>query len=196
MAINRHRDLSASKDETLLALYLQGDNQAFSLLYTRHKGGLYRYFLRQCQSQAQAEDMYQDTWSQVISKADSFRQQSQFNTWLYRIAHNKLVDQMRHLQVVEQVIEQGSEAPEDAAGNGQIDDWLNSKIAAEAIQGCVAKLPQAQKDSFLLKEEGGLSVAQIAEVVGANLEACKSRLRYAVQALRQCLQLKLGAEGT
>lgn len=185
--------LHTSSDEQLLAAYCKGDLSAFQALYQRHKGGLYRYFLRQCPQQSLAEDLFQDTWSQVIDKAVSFRRQSQFNTWLYRIAHNKLVDHVRHLKRVnDKQLWQHQQAelmPEHTA-----DTLLQQQRTQRVLYHCLQKLPQAQKDSFLLKEEANLSSAQIAEVLGASLEACKSRLRYAYQALKSCVQLKLGQE--
>jgi RNA polymerase sigma-70 factor (ECF subfamily) len=69
---------------------------------------------------------------------------------------------------------------------------LEQGHASAALKTCIQALPLVQKDCFLLKEEGGLSIEAIAHILGANYEACKSRLRYAYENLRQCISHKIG----
>jgi RNA polymerase sigma-70 factor (ECF subfamily) len=69
---------------------------------------------------------------------------------------------------------------------------LTSIRDAESLKQCIGQLPQAQKDSFLLKEEAGLTVKDIATILNISFEASKSRLRYAYVNLRQCLYVKTG----
>ena len=188
-------------DEALMQQYAQGDFAAFEQLYLRHKGGLYRYFLRQLQDQSLAEDLFQDIWGKVISHSSQYQASAKFTTWLYTLARHKLVDHIRHLGVVAKVIDDtqnDNEQQTELAENQQRDNnpanvWQDNQ-AAQALKSCLVLLPIAQKECFLLKEEAGLTLDAIAQIVDANYEACKSRLRYAYESLRQCISRKIGGE--
>jgi len=78
-------------DETLMLRYRNGDAGAFGRLYARHKGSLYRYLLRQCGQPTVAEELFQDVWLKLIAARSGYAVQARFATWLYRIAHNRLV---------------------------------------------------------------------------------------------------------
>src|SRR5690349_7212789 len=82
-------------DETLMTLYRAGDALAFETLYARHKAPLYRYFLRQCGVAATAEELYQDVWMNLIRARERYEPRAKFTTYLYRLAHNRLVDYYR-----------------------------------------------------------------------------------------------------
>ncbi|WP_340680244.1 sigma-70 family RNA polymerase sigma factor [Paraglaciecola sp.] len=194
------RDHSLQSDEALMQQYAQGDFAAFEQLYQRHKGGLYRYFLRQLADKTLAEDLFQEIWSKVISHATQYQTTAKFSTWLYTLARHKLVDHVRHLKVVAKVIEETEQDNEHhtmSADTGQHNTpenlWEGSK-AAEALKGCIEYLPRVQRECFLLKEEAGLSLDVIAQIVDANYEACKSRLRKAYESLRQCISRKIGGK--
>jgi RNA polymerase sigma-70 factor, ECF subfamily len=202
-------------DEALLAQYVDGDFSAFEELYARNKGGLYRYLSRQVHNKSLAEDLFQDVWGKVISHSQNYQQSASFRTWLYTIARNKVIDHVRHMQVVEQVIKPNCEDEQDASNSeseGDVKlsqnhgesfnqsrepDMLHNQLRqAQAIDYCMNKLPRHQLDCFLLKEEGGLTAVAIADIVDINLEAVKSRLKACYQNLRSCLSLKLELSST
>ncbi|NRA82304.1 MAG: sigma-70 family RNA polymerase sigma factor [Gammaproteobacteria bacterium] len=167
--------------------YGQGSIQAFELLYQRHKGASYRYFLRQCHDQTEAEDLMQELWGRVIKAKDKYRQQAQFNTWFYRIAHNLLVDHHKHLSVVNNIIKPSqSEAIDQRETNSPEPSLIHQKQALR-LKECLTKLPKVQLETFLIKQESGLNIAEISGVVDASTEAIKSRLRYAIASLKQCI---------
>ncbi|KXI30843.1 sigma-70 family RNA polymerase sigma factor [Paraglaciecola hydrolytica] len=193
-------DITLLSDEALMLQYAQGDFAAFEQLYLRHKGGLYRYFLRQLADKSLAEDLFQDIWSKVITSAGQYQASAKFTTWFYTLARHKLVDQVRHLKVVAKVIEDKADDGVEAEfvvseHNTQSNPAyiLESDKAKAALKDCIAFLPLVQRECFLLKEEAGLSVDAIAHIVDANFEACKSRLRKAYDSLRQCITRKVGA---
>ncbi|RRJ83776.1 sigma-70 family RNA polymerase sigma factor [Aestuariirhabdus litorea] len=176
------RTLDQLDDHELMQRYGEGEVAAFEQLYQRHRQGLYRYFLRQCGQPALAEDLYQEVWSRVIGAARRYRPDARFDTWLYRIAHNRLVDHYRRPSLV------GSEPTEtvEAVEPGPV-EAAEQQQQAQRLHHCLGQLPALQLEAFMLKEEVGFSAAAVAEVVGASLEATKSRLRYAYQKLRECV---------
>jgi RNA polymerase sigma-70 factor (ECF subfamily) len=201
-SIDKSADYLRQTDTSLMQQYSTGDLQAFETLYNRHKGGLYRYFMRQIPEPSLAEDLYQEIWNKVILQAKHYKPTAKFTTWLYTLAHNKLVDHVRYLSVVNKVVVRShdSEVTEDNEQfkqthiDNELEIELTSTRVGESLKQCIGRLPQAQKDSFLLKEEAGLSVKDIATVLNTSFESSKSRLRYAYENLRQCLHIKSGRE--
>ncbi len=185
------QSLEALADEDLMLAYQQGTAAAFDVLYARHKGGLYRYLLRQLDHQAEiTNELFQDVWMKLVNARDSYRVSAKFSTYLYRIAHNRLVDHWRshqhraeqksdELQEDEQVLQSHQPEPVESVQYEQ---------NRQALKQAIANLPVDQRQTFLLKEEGNLSLLEIAEVTGVNRETVKSRLRYAVKRLQQVLQ--------
>ena len=175
-------------DETLMLAYCEGDASAFESLYNRHKGGVYRYLKRQCGNDATAEELFQDVWIKIVNARQRYQSSAKFTTWLYHIAHNRLIDHYRKNSRLPASYHE--EPTEDIEDEGQLDpvSEINRRRQANKLLDCISQLPEAQRESFLLKEESGLSLVDIAEVAGTSRETIKSRLRYALTALRRCLR--------
>ena len=75
--------------------YRDGDAGAFDALYGRHKGGVFRYLARQCGNRGVAEELFQDVWMNLIRARAGYTVQAKFTTYLYRLAHNRLIDHYR-----------------------------------------------------------------------------------------------------
>jgi len=176
-------------DEQLMLAYRKGDAGAFEALYRRHKGGLYRFVLRSVRERATAEELYQEIWMRVIEARGRYVVEAKFSTWLYTIAHHRLVDHWRKrgLTLVSMEDEEaaGSEPPGDAGYEPQ--QRLEAKQGLERFARALAALPPVQREAFLLHEEAGMSVADIAAATGAGGEAVKSRLRYALSKLKEAI---------
>lgn len=184
------------QDEDLLKHYLKGHFAAFESLYSRHKGGSYRFILRQVQDPGTAEDLMQEVWVKVVSNARMFNHESKFSTWLYQITRNLLKDRYRHLEVVSNVMVSSPVGDDEIPlSDGKTDEELLRYRRKKALIHCLEKLPKAQLEAFLLKEEAAMTQTDIAIVTGGNLEATKSRLRTAYHNLRECISLKFGGEG-
>jgi RNA polymerase sigma-70 factor (ECF subfamily) len=180
-------DADAS-DESLMLAYRDGDAGAFDRLYERHRGGVYRYLLRQCRNAALAEELFQDVWMNLIRARAGYAVQAKFSTYLYRIAHNRLIDHFRRRDSQEVPLEDAG-ADEPVAPRGMQPD-VSAEARAQAAQllALLDRLPEEQREAFVLQQEGGLSVAEIAEATGVSRETAKSRLRYALARLREGLQ--------
>jgi RNA polymerase sigma-70 factor, ECF subfamily len=179
-------------DEDLMLAYAAGDAAAFDALYERHKGGVYRYILRQCRHSGTVDELFQDVWMSLIGARATYTPSAKFTTWLYRLAHNRVIDHYRacgHLTLVSA----DDEAHEDAVAaipGARSDEPLNqveNRELSERLRTAVSALPPAQREAFLLQQEGGFSLAEIAALTGASAETVKSRLRYACAKLRENL---------
>lgn len=176
-------------DEALMSRYRDGDAQAFEQLYRRHKGPVYRYLLRQCGVPAVAEELFQDVWLNLIRARGRYEVRARFTTWLYRLAHNRLIDHYRRQAsgvplsydddpddpLIEQLADRAQHQP---------DNEFELRRQAGQLLALLAGLPEAQREVFLLREESGLSLEDIAVATGVSVETAKSRLRYALAKLR------------
>jgi RNA polymerase sigma-70 factor (ECF subfamily) len=168
--------------------YREGGAAAFEELYRRHKGGLFRFVLRSVRERALAEELFQEIWMRVIEARGRYEPQAKFTTWLYTIAHNRIVDHWRKkgLRVVSMDdAEESMEPP--AAPSAEPEKILQGKQGLAKFLAALEALPPAQREAFLLHEEAGMSVAEIARATGANEEAAKSRLRYALSKLKEAM---------
>jgi RNA polymerase sigma-70 factor (ECF subfamily) len=174
------------EDSALMLRYVDGDTAAFETLYRRHNDALYRYLLRLCRHRATAEDVFQDVWGKIIKARSNYRPTAKFTTFMYRVAHNCFIDHIRRnkrhsnsLELEPELHADTSESPETIT---------ERELAKERLTLALGELPEEQRDAFLLHEEAGLSIDQIASVTGSNRETAKSRLRYAVNKLRAAIE--------
>lgn len=160
--------------------YGGGDAGAFETLYGRHRGRLFRFILRAVKDRGVAEELFQESWIRVIESRSRYAPKARFRTWLYTIAHNLLVDHWRK-KGLSLVSLDGEDAASESANPAR---QAEGREAVARLLHALEALPAAQREAFLLHEEGGLSVAEIAAVTGAGEEAAKSRLRYAMAKLK------------
>lgn len=178
-------------DEALMLAYRDGDAGAFDVLYARHRGGTYRYLLRQCRNAALAEELFQDVWMNLIRARAGYTVQARFTTWLYRIAHNRLVDHFRRHDKDAVSLDDDNAMPvAEPEATRSADPAVGAESRAQAAQllALLGSLPAEQREAFVLQHEGGMSVEEIAETTGVTRETAKSRLRYALAKLREGMQ--------
>ena len=180
-------------DEALVARYRRGDVAAFEVLLDRHRRGVFRFLARFVGDAARAEDLAQDCWMRFIDAAPRWNPGGCFRTWIYAVARNLATDEARRSahrahspldaavrgRPVGEVVPSGARAPEDAAGDAELRPRLLRAIGA---------LPDEQREVFLLREYEGIPFAEIAGITGVPLPTVKSRMRYALEALRRALQ--------
>jgi RNA polymerase sigma-70 factor (ECF subfamily) len=194
---------SRADDELMLA-FAAGDTAAFDALYDRYRGPLYRYLFHAVGNRAAADDLYQDVWSRIIDGRTRFRpgtgsrRGEGFRRWAFRIAHNRLVDHWRSagrspgLVDVREVDGREAALVDDRASP---DESASNDEQAERLRAALMQLPADQREAFLLQQEAGLSLADIAERGGVGRETIKSRLRYATGKLRRILSPGAEAAG-
>jgi RNA polymerase sigma factor (sigma-70 family) len=191
------RALSGPSDGELMRAYAAGDVSAFERLYDRHEAAVYRFLLRSVGIVSVAEDLLQETWLSVVRNAAAYQPQAAFRTWLFRIARTRLIDHWRARDpaTVLSLDAPLADASCDAAGPALVDtlaaderlephNRMMQRAQAQAVLQAVQALPPAQREVLLLHVEGDLTLAQIGEVTGVGFETAKSRLRYALDKLR------------
>jgi RNA polymerase sigma-70 factor, ECF subfamily len=181
---------SGPADEELMLRYGGGDAGAFETLYRRHRGPLYRFLLRQVSDAATAEELFQDVWMRVIDFRGRYEARAKFSSWVFAIAHNRLMDFYRASGRAKFLAPEESEEVLAALPADDIpaDALIDRKRATERLLAALAELPEAQREAFLLQQEGDLSVEEIGAATGVSRETAKSRLRYAIAKLRASLR--------
>ena len=196
--------------------YNAGDVAAFDVLYARHEGSLYRFIRRVLGARlaAQADEVFQDCWLRVVTQRASFApDRGRWKTWAFTIAHNLAMDRLRvsGREVSGHEVSLDAFAADDSAGASSDDlGWLQTgseagapstedeahwRAAGQQLLHCLEQLPALQRAAFLLHHEDGSSVEELARALGLGFETAKSRLRYALQKLRGCMQAYLGGWG-
>jgi RNA polymerase sigma factor (sigma-70 family) len=187
--------LEADADESLMLRYASGDLAAFDTLYERHELGVWRFVFRSVRVQAVADDLLQDVWFAVARQALSYRPTARFKTWLFTLAHNRLVDYFRtaknHISLDAQDDDDDAGRMLDTlianSGFGPLRQ-LQSRQQAIALITAIENLPAVQREAFLLQAEAEMTVEEIASATGVSFETTKSRLRYARNSLREQLR--------
>lgn len=184
---------SEPSDEALMQAFAGGDALAFETLYDRHALPVWRFVQRSVRNAALADDLVQDVWFRLLRHAPQYEVRAKFRTWLYTLAHHRVVDHWRSHRPHESL---DADTDDDMARlevlSAGTDDGpehrLDSREQAQALLDALAALPAAQREAFLLQAEAGMTVAEIAQATGVSPETAKSRLRYARARLRETLE--------
>ncbi len=184
-------------DEVLMIRFQSGDRSAFALLVRKHQRPLYNFALRQLRSAPAAEEVVQDAFVRVVQNAADFKHEARFSTWLYTIARNLCIDQMRkhalrrHPSLDEPKRAEEGDGP--TLGEQTADSRANVERAAlsgeirERVMAAMDELPEEQREVFLMREVASLPFKEIAEIVGVPENTVKSRMRYALERLQAAL---------
>ncbi|WP_395667504.1 RNA polymerase sigma factor [Rhodoferax sp.] len=187
-------------DEQLMQAYCQGEAPAFDTLYARYEASLFR-FMRRVLGQAlaaQADEVFQDCWLRIVNKRASFSADAgKWKTWAFTIAHHVALDRLRtsgrELSVDGDNAQSGTERLEWLQATMQLshasaEDAAFWRAAGKQLLQCLEGLPAVQRAVFLLHHEDGATLEELAKTLDLGFETVKSRLRYALQKLRGCMQ--------
>jgi RNA polymerase sigma-70 factor (ECF subfamily) len=176
--------------------YRDGDVRAFELLVSRHRRPVFNFILRFVRDTTQAEDATQETFLRLVKSADAYERQAKFTTWLYTIARNLCVDASRRAKhrraasLDAPIVEDDSATLLDLVPDGglAVDRQAQSRELGQRLRQALASLPDEQREIFLLREVADLPFNEIAMVVGCPENTVKSRMRYALEKLREALE--------
>lgn len=178
-------DVIEVADNELMARYRDGDLGAFETLYRRHRTRLFRFVLGQLSDPHISEDCCQEIWGRIIRARSRYESRAKFSTYLFSVAHNIVIDHYRwqHRQPIQ---ESGDWEQMSAEQKGPAGHYEAQQKGA-TLKAALTALPADQREVFLLHEEAGLTLNEIAGVMGTGRETIKSRLRYAIRKLRTAL---------
>jgi len=184
-------------DEDLMEAYQRGDTHAFERLLRKHRKPVYNFIQRQVGNEATAEDLMQDCFLRIIKGAAAYQRQAKFTTWMYTIARNLCVDHMRRAKhrraasldqpVRKDEKDQGTMGDLVADSGPAVDRQVIGRQLQGRLQQAIAGLSEDQREVFLMREYLNLPFKEIAEIIGCPENTVKSRMRYALDHLRQLL---------
>lgn len=180
-------------DEDLVAAVLRGDRERFGDLVDRYQGRLVNYLFRLLRSADDAHDLAQEVLVKVYQVLDRYDPQYKFSTWLFRVAQNAAIDQIRRRRLKLVSLRQ-----DDSEGDGR--DWdlpspergpygeLRNRERGDAIQDAIDGLPWEYRELILLRHFGELPYEEIARMKGMPLGTVKNKLFRGRQMLKERLQ--------
>lgn len=185
-------DLVQQTDESLALLSQQGHQDAFSTLYERLFGTVFKR-VRYSVPERDVEDVTQEVFISVMRSLKNYRGDAKFRTWLRTLVTRQIADYYRRRKSVEPDLEISEELEEDDPSyhthqvrlampeKGDLDDQI-------IIRQCMRQLPDHYREIILLRFVEGLPFNEISEVQNMNLEATKSQFRRAIAAMQKILE--------
>jgi RNA polymerase sigma-70 factor, ECF subfamily len=177
-------------ERTLIQRAQSGDEEAFATLYQLHKKRVYSVCLQMTRDVADAEDLTQEAFLQVFRSVNSFRGDSAFSTWLYRIAVNTVLMKLRRrkspplVSLDEPVSKESSSLKRDV---GKADPSLSGAVDRIALRRAVEELPAGCRQIFDLHEIEGYQHHEIAKLLECSIGNSKSQLHKAKMKMREVL---------
>ncbi|HET6284377.1 MAG TPA: RNA polymerase sigma-70 factor [Polyangia bacterium] len=190
---------SDASDDELVALAKKKDYAAFEELLNRYQDKVFRLAFRFVRNESDAKEILQDTFLSIWRKLDTFKGDSQFSSWLYRIAANaalmRLRAQRRHPEISTDELpsgfldqyQYGAVPPQGENWARRPDEQLQSDELRRHIQEATDALPEIYRTIFLVRDVEGLSTEETAELLGISVPTVKTRLHRARMALREAI---------
>ncbi|HTV54202.1 MAG TPA: sigma-70 family RNA polymerase sigma factor [Terriglobia bacterium] len=179
-----------SPELTLVQRAQRGDEEAFSILFQTHKKRVYSVCLLMTKDVAEAEDLTQEAFLQVFRSVGSFRGDSAFSTWLYRVAVNTVLMKLRRRKSPPAVsLDEpiSAESPSLRRDFGQPDLRLSGVVDRIALRRAIEELPEGCRRIFALHEVEGYQHHEIAELLNCSIGNSKSQLHKAKLKMRDLL---------
>jgi len=182
-------------DIDCITAYLGGDRDALAPLVEKYKRPLYSFILKMTEGREDADEIFQETWFRALKNIEKFKHKN-FLNWLFRIAHNLVIDRARRRKK-HVSLQSGTGGDED--GNATLEDHLAAQGITPAeetggtmlgvqIEEAVKTLSPEQKEVFMLRMYGNVSFKEIAKLQKCSINTCLARMQYALGKLRSILK--------
>lgn len=186
--------MTTNNDHILINQIIDGDTNAFSILVDHYKDLVFTLALRMLKNREEAEEVAQDTFIKAFKSLDTFKGESKFSTWIYRVAYNTSLDRIKKNRKHLNDVEINEFTAHQVKTIDTALDRLEAKEREEAIQRCINKLPS--QDSFLLTLYyfDDLSLDDMSKVVDMTANAIKVKLFRCRKKLASILKAELEPE--
>jgi RNA polymerase sigma-70 factor (ECF subfamily) len=177
-------------DAALLERFAGGDRAALDDLFRRYRAVAYRVAYRLLGREADALDAVQDGFIKALTRLDRFRGHSSFKTWLLRVVSNAALDVGRQRKRDARFPQAPADDSPDRFGPALLpapDSELGRADLRTAVEAALARLPETQRQTFVLHVDGGLTYREVAEALKISIGTVMSRLFYARQKLKTLL---------
>jgi len=176
-------------DEQLMSQVKMGEVAAFEILFARYQQPLFNFILRMLGDFHKAEDIFQETFLRVFRHAQKYDESYRFSPWLYQIARNLCLEEIRRQRNVEtiSVDEKDDCQPIELWDKNTPDEQLEMAETGQIVQSAILRLSEQQREVFLLRENHGLSYDEISQITDLSVSAVKSCLHRARMALKEIL---------
>ncbi len=176
-----------SDEHELVARAAKGDADAFSKLYEEHFDRVFRYLYVRLGNEAESEDLTQEVFAKVLEVIGSFQWRDvPFASWLFRIAHNKMIDHIRKEKRVER---DDSEETVLSLDDPDPADIAEHNLQLERVRHNIGKLSPAQREVIWLRFGAGLSTTEVAGALGKSTGTVKALQYNGIVALRKLMEL-------
>lgn len=169
-------------EHALVSSAQEGDRQAFGELVSLYRQGVINVVYRICGDEALAEDIAQEAFIRAWQKLPSYQPKASFRSWVYRIATNAVLDELRRQK--ETINVDGLQVADPAQS---IEERLIDRQEVERVQAAILDLPEASRAVLVLREFEGLSYQEIADALDIPKGTVMSRLNYARKSMRNAL---------
>lgn len=193
-AADEAAEREARRDVELVERLKKGDTKALEELYQRHREPAYGIAYRLVGSREDALDVIQESFVHVLRGIQTFRGQSSFRTWLYRIVTHAALDyrRWRSLRATESLDSERALEPVDASGQRSPQETAADRDLAAAIDKALANVSEKNRAALVLFAIEGMSYKEIADVLGISVGTVMSRIFNARQRLRELLASEIG----
>ncbi|HET9481861.1 MAG TPA: sigma-70 family RNA polymerase sigma factor [Candidatus Polarisedimenticolia bacterium] len=180
-------------DERLVEHVLSGSGSDFEILVRRHQGAIYNFLLRMVHDPDEALDLSQEVFLKVFCSLDRFDPRFRFTTWMYRIASNAAIDQIRKRRPgltlsLDAPMSADASGPREVAGSSPTpDEVLQARETKDHLEGALLSLPQEYREVLLLRHQGERRYDEIARITGLPIGTVKNRIFRAREMLKRAI---------
>lgn len=181
-------------DYELVQAYINGEQDVFNILVSRHQQKLYNYIHSVVKDKDASDDIFQDTFIKVVNvlRSGTYREEGKFVQWIMRIAHNLIIDYFRKEQKIKCIRSNDEVNVFDVIGNFEdsIETVIIKKQISRDVRRLIKLLPEEQRRVLIMRHYADMSFKEIAEKTGVSINTALGRMRYALLNMRKMAKEK------
>lgn len=188
---NEKPDTLLPPDDELTRAARQGDESAWEMLYERYRRPVYAYLNRMLNGDTMsADDLFQELWIKVLNKLSSYQEDGKFPAWLFRVAHNQVLEHFRREKSRAKIgaVTDDGDLPESGSIASNPRSMVAAQELSEQLEKLLQQLPAEQREVFIMRQND-LSFKEIAQLQNCSINTALGRMHNILKFLRQHLSL-------